>query len=57
VKNTPKNNFSSYEPISTNNIPIDSAQQLETLRNFKKIFKFPFTGATGEFPWEKMPLE
>jgi hypothetical protein len=39
--------FSTNEPIPTNNIPIDSARQAETHKNFKN---FPyFKAATGSF--------
>jgi hypothetical protein len=49
LKNYHQNNFSTSEPISTNNKPIDSARQAETHRNEKKIFKTHFSVATGQF--------
>jgi hypothetical protein len=35
----PQNNFSTNEPISTNNMPIDSARQPETHKNFENFSK------------------
>jgi hypothetical protein len=56
VKNTPKNNFSTNEPISTNNIPIDSARQAETHRNFKNFSKFVLGEQSGNFREKSTPL-
>jgi hypothetical protein len=44
VKINPQNNFSTNEPIFTNNIPIDSARQAKTHRYFNNFSKF----ASGE---------
>jgi hypothetical protein len=44
VKVNAKSNFSTNEPISTNNILIDTAQQAKTKRNFK-IFQNSFYGS------------
>jgi hypothetical protein len=49
VKSTTKNNFSTNEPISTNNILIDSAQQAETHRNFENFSKFVLGEQSGNF--------
>jgi hypothetical protein len=48
VKNTPKINFLTNEAISKNIIPIDSARQAETHRNFR-VLKNRFKGAIGQF--------
>jgi hypothetical protein len=50
VKEYPNNNFSTSGLISTNQIPIKSAQQMETQGNINKFFKIHFRGATGVFP-------
>jgi hypothetical protein len=47
-ENTTINYFLTVEPILTNNIPIDSAQQAEDHGNIKKA-RISFRGATGEF--------
>jgi hypothetical protein len=56
VKNTLKNNFSTNQPIFTNKIPIDSAQQAETHRNFKNFSNFILGEQPGSFR-KKLPLE
>jgi hypothetical protein len=57
VQNTLKNNFLTNEPISpNNNIPIDSARQAETHRNFKIFSKFLSREQSGNFREKNTPL-
>jgi hypothetical protein len=42
-----ENNFSTVEPILTNKIPIDSAQQVEECRNIKSIRNIILGKQTG----------
>jgi hypothetical protein len=47
VKNTPKNNFLTNEPIF--NIPIDSGREAKTHTNFKIFSKFVLGEQSGNF--------
>jgi hypothetical protein len=56
-KNNPKNNFSTNEPISANNIFIDSARQAETHKKFKKFSNVMYVGEQPGNFHGKMPPE
>jgi hypothetical protein len=56
VKNTPTNNFLTNEPIFTRNIPIDSARQAETHRDFKNFSKVVLGEQSGNIRKKSTPL-
>jgi hypothetical protein len=49
MKNNPQNNFSTIEPIFTNNTPIDSAQQAKTHGNIQNSPRFHLGEKPGNF--------
>jgi hypothetical protein len=55
VKNPPKNNLATNEPISKHNVPIDSARQTEKHEDFKNLSKFVSGEQPGNFPEKLLP--
>jgi hypothetical protein len=54
IEKYPKNKFSVNEPILTNNSPSNSAQQAETLKNFKTFPDYILEEQLGIF-YENIP--